>query len=141
MSRVLGIDYGSVRIGVAISDPMGLFARGIRTIPNKQGALPQIIEELLDLIKLQEVSEIVVGLPRRTDGKVSESEIAAREFGTTLQAAAGLPLTYFDERFTTVIAHQILNASAKKRNSQVKRQVVDQIAAEIILQNYLDSRR
>ena len=75
MSRVLGIDYGSVRIGVAISDPMGLFARGIRTIPNKQGALPQIIEELLDLIKLQEVSEIVVGLPGEPTARYRKAKL------------------------------------------------------------------
>lgn len=144
MSRILGIDFGLARIGLALSDPLLLFARGYLTLqnkPNKPERLLEIITEIKAIIAKENVTEIVLGLPKRTDGKVSTSEELARQFGSDLGAATKLPIHYFDERFTTVIAHQILNASSKKRDSHAKRQVVDQVAAEIILQNYLDSRR
>lgn len=141
MSRFLGIDFGLARIGLALSDPLAMFARGYKTLPNKPHLQTEIIKEIQVIIAKEDVTEIVLGLPKRTDGKESTSEVLAKEFGAELQEATNLPIHYFDERFTTVIAHQILNASAKKRDSHAKRQVVDQVAAEIILQNYLDSRR
>lgn len=141
MSRVLGIDFGLARIGLALSDPLGMFARGYKTLQNKPHLQAEIMAEIKDVIAKEDVTEIVLGLPKRTDGKASNSEALAREFGATLEAVCNLPIHFFDERFTTVIAHQILNASAKKRDSHAKRKVVDQVAAEIILQNYLDSRR
>lgn len=141
MARVLGIDYGSARVGLALSDPLGFTAGGYLTLDNKRKPQEVLLAELAAIVKEQDVNEIVVGLPKRTDGRLSESETAARNFGSALELAVGIKVHFFDERFTTVMAHRILNAGSKKRDSREKRQVVDQVAAEIILQNYLESKR
>lgn len=141
MPRVLGIDYGLARVGLALSDPLGFTARGYLTLNNKNKAEADLLTEILAVIEKEDVNEIVVGLPKRTDGQFSESESLARQFGSALEQVSGIKVNFFDERFTTVIAHQILNSSNKKRDSISKRQVIDQVAAEIILQNYLESKR
>lgn len=134
--RVMAIDYGLARIGVAISDPLRITARGIETISWNGLDSTWAFNRIVDLCKEHAITELVMGLPKRTDGKESSIEAGARLFGEDLQKTLDIPLIFQDERYTTVIASRILNeVSFKKQN---KRKVIDQVAAEIILQSYLD---
>lgn len=142
MARFCAIDYGDVRVGVAISDPLGMLARGLETIQRK-GSDERVVTRLLEIFREQEVAEIVLGLPLRTDGKSSEKADKVKAFAALLQAAlneAGLalPLHFRDERYSSVIANRILRESPSKRD---KRAVVDQVAAEIILEDFLRERQ
>lgn len=133
----MGIDYGLARIGVAVSDPLRITARGVETINWNGRDMDWAINRLCELATEYEVVEIVMGLPRRTDGKASPSEQGARDLASTLEARLGLRVLLRDERFTTVLAARVLNeVDYKKQN---KRKVIDQVAAEIILQDYLNN--
>ena len=137
--RIMGIDYGSRRIGVAISDATGTLASGLETIRwNGRDPEPPVAR-ICALAEERGVTEIVVGLPARTDGRHGPSEDHARELAERIRTKTGLPVRLRDERFTTVIATQRLRASGMKPGKQ--RDVVDQAAAEVILQEYLDRRR
>ncbi len=139
MTRLMGIDYGMARIGVAVSDPLGITARGIETVRwngvDKTWALARIAE----LTREHEISEIVLGLPKRTDNRPGEKEEQTLVFAAELKEATGLPVTLRDERLTTVMAHQFLRDGNVRREN--RRDVVDQVAAEIILQDYLEEQR
>lgn len=134
--RVLGIDYGVRRIGVAISDGLGLTAQPLDVVHNKKDkAVPAIAA----IIKEREVEKIVIGLPKHMNNDEGVKAEAARAFGDALVQATGLPVDYIDERLTTVAAQRILmetNMSGGK-----KRQVIDKLAAAIILQLWLDSQK
>lgn len=134
--RILGIDYGVVRIGVAVSDPMRILATAVETIDAKKNKREQVLERIKFLCEEYQVVKVIVGQPKRTDAKVSAMELEAGNFATELQEVTGLPIELQDERFTSVIANRILKTSTVKKKS--KRSVVDQVAAEIILQTYLD---
>ena len=139
MSRVMAIDFGMRRIGVAISDPMRIMAQGLETI-NWNGVDSDFaIDRLAEIIKEKEIGEIVLGKPSRTDGTVSESEEKAVLFGKLLEEKTGMKPVFRDERFTTVIASQFLRETGVSGKN--KKKVVDQVAAEIILQEYLDIHR
>lgn len=139
MGRVMAIDFGMRRIGVALSDPMGIMASGLETI-NWNGQDPEYaLDRLLAIVKEKEVKEIVLGKPSRTDGTMSESEEKAISFGEMLEEKVGIKPIFRDERFTTVIASQYLRQTGV--SGKDKKKVVDQVAAEIILQDFLDSRR
>lgn len=145
MKRIMAMDYGTRRIGLALSDPLGITARGLETVANSLTDPEPAVRRILDLTVQYAVSELVVGIPKRTDGRPSESETKMREFTTRLEAAAKerncvLSLVFRDERFTTKIAHQWLNQSNCK-GAKSKRDVVDQVAAEVILRDYLESVR
>ncbi|NCC47773.1 MAG: Holliday junction resolvase RuvX [Clostridia bacterium] len=137
--RWLGIDFGSRRIGVAISDPLGFLARRLETISWNGRDMDWTIARLAELVRSEQITGVVVGLPRRTDGRTGESELLARAFAQALQDATGLVPVLRDERYTTVLAGRIMRET--KVASADRKKVVDQIAAEIILQDYLDSRR
>lgn len=137
--RILGIDYGSVRVGLALSDPLGLIATGIGHIYRKNRDMESVAAEIADLCARENVSQIVLGLPGRTDGKTGEKELEVREFAGILAEKTGLTPELFDERFTTVIAHRIMRDTEVKRHK--KRDIVDQVAAEILLSDYLERRR
>lgn len=133
----MGIDYGLARIGVAVSDPLRITARGVETINWNGRDMDWAINRICELALEYQVSEIVMGLPRRTDGKSSPSEEGARALATTLEERLEKPVIFRDERFTTVLASRVLNeVDYKKKN---KRKVIDQVAAEIILQDYLNN--
>lgn len=135
--RVMGIDYGLARIGVAVSDPLRITARGVETINWNGRDMDWAINRICELALEYQVSEIVMGLPRRTDGKSSPSEEGARALAATLEERLEKPVIFRDERFTTVLASRVLNeVDYKKKN---KRKVIDQVAAEIILQDYLNN--
>ncbi len=139
MTRLLGIDYGMARIGVAVSDPLGITARGIETIRWNGRDIDWAMERLGELVREHGISAIVVGLPKRTDNKPGEAEEGAKAFAQALEAQTGLPVHLRDERLTTVMAHQFLRSGKVKKEN--RRDVVDQVAAEIILQNFLEEQR
>lgn len=137
--RYMGIDYGTVRIGVAVSDPLGVVARGLETIKVKRHDPDYALGRIIELIKEYEVGTVVVGLPRRTDNRPGPSEDNARALAEAIKAGTGVEVVLQDERFTSVIANRILRDSTVKADK--KRDVVDQVAAEVILRDYLEQVR
>ena len=139
MSRVMAIDFGMRRIGVAVSDPLRIMASGLETINWNGIDSDYAIDRLAEIVEEMEISEIVLGRPSRTDGTVSESEEKAVLFGQLLEEKVGIKPVFRDERYTTVIASQFLRSTGVSGKN--KKKVVDQVAAEIILQEYLDISR
>ena len=135
----MGIDFGYARIGTALSDPLHMLASGLETLNWNGKDLTWVLERLTGLIKQHNVQELVVGTPKRTDGRTGgSSELGAEEFAETLHELTGLPVHRIDERYTTVIAGRNLRESGSKKR---RRDVIDQVAAEVILQDYLDRKR
>ena len=135
----MAIDFGMRRIGVAVSDPLRIMAQGLETINWNGVDYEYALDRLSQIVKEKEISEIVMGKPSRTDGTISESEEKANLFGQLLEEKVGIRPVYRDERFTTVIASQFLRQTGVSGKN--KKKVVDQVAAEIILQEYLDISR
>lgn len=136
MTRKMGIDYGSVRIGIAISDPLGITARGIETIRWNGIDMDWAIARIAALCAAHGVETVIVGLPRRTDGKESPSESNAKILAKRVEETAHVDVILKDERYTTVLANRIMQETGMRQSK--KRAVVDQIAAEIILQDHLN---
>lgn len=139
MKRYLGIDYGTVRVGLALSDPLCIIATGYKTLSHRGKDLEQLALEIRDIVVEQAVTDIVLGLPKRTDGQIGEKEITVREFSKILQNLLGLPVEFIDERYTTVLAHQYMNTVGVKKHK--KRDIVDQVAAEILLHDFLNRQQ
>ncbi len=139
MGRVMAIDFGTRRVGVALSDVLRLTAHGFETISWNGEDSRFVLDRLAGIVLEKEVTEIVIGQPKRTDGAESESQRKAQTFGQELFARTGITPHYQDERFTTVLASRYLFESGV--SSRDKKKVVDQVAAEIILREYLESRR
>ncbi len=137
--RLLGIDYGDARIGTAISDPLGITARGLETINWNGRDNTWAVDRLVAIITDFKITTVVMGLPRRTDGKASESAAKAQALAEELIERTGCPVVYRDERYTTVLASRVLRETGVR--GARRKAVVDQVAAEIILQEYLESRR
>lgn len=133
--RILAIDYGTARVGIALSDPTQQIASGLETI-QRQGSDDVVIQRILQLIQQWDVQKIILGMPLRTDGKPGEKEMAVKAFSKTLQQACGLRPIFQNEAYTTVKAHELLSEVGYKRKD--RRPIIDQIAAEYILQDYLD---
>ncbi len=131
--RIMGIDYGDARTGVAISDLLCTIAGSATVVPsrNREKALADIVR----LAKENQVGEIVVGLPRNMDGSEGPRSALCREFAEQLKAAAGLPVAMWDERRTTVEAHNIL--SQHNYHGKKRKETVDAVAATLILEGYL----
>ena len=137
MKKILGVDLGTVRTGLAVSDFSGLLASPVATLTQRD--LDRLSEQVAQTAREQEAGEIVVGHPRNMDGTRGESARRAEEFAEKLRTLTGLPVSLWDERMTTVSAIGILNQTntrGKKRKA-----VVDTVAATIILQDYLDYLR
>ena len=130
--RILGIDLGQARIGVAVSDELGLLAHPVETIPANKNAAQRIAE----LVREKNAERVVVGLPRHMNGSVGESGIDALAFAKKLQAVLPCEVVTWDERLTTTAANRALRDSG--RRTRDSRHVVDQVAAQMILQGYLD---
>jgi putative Holliday junction resolvase len=131
--RMLGIDLGRARIGVAVSDELGMLAHPVETIPANANAERRIAE----LVREKNAERVIVGLPRHMNGSVGTGATEALAFAKKLQAMLPCEVVTWDERLTTTAANRALRESGRKtRNS---RGVVDQVAAQIILQSYLDS--
>ncbi len=134
--RILALDFGTRRIGLAVSDPLGITAQGLPTLLRKNKRTD--LATLRDVIERNEIHEIVVGLPLRLSGAESASTEKAREFATMLEKEFALPVHMWDERFTSVEANRVLRESEmsiKKRG-----EAVDRLSAVLILQAFLERR-
>jgi putative Holliday junction resolvase len=135
--RVIGLDYGTKTVGVALSDETGLIAQPFETITRKHAAkLRKTYARIEELISEYDVSTIVLGLPKNMNNTEGERADDTRSFMADLERRTGLPVILVDERLTTVEAERILDAGGVRRSSQ--KEYVDNMAAAIILQNYLD---
>lgn len=135
--RIMAIDYGDARTGVAISDPTGLLA-GFTTVI--QGHRPErVAEELAQLVRAHGVEQLVLGFPRNMDGTEGPRAERCRAFAEQVEAAAGLRPVLWDERRTTIEAHGILHATGKRMKQHKK--TVDAVAASLILEGYLSFLR
>ena len=136
--RILGLDYGSKTVGVAVSDPLGLTAQKVETIWRKQeNKLRQTLARIEELIAEYEVEKIVLGFPKNMNNTVGERAEKALEFGEMLKKRTGLEVIMWDERLTTVEADRTLIEAGVCREN--RKQYLDGIAAVFILQGYLDS--
>ncbi|AIQ63153.1 putative Holliday junction resolvase [compost metagenome] len=134
--RKLGLDFGDRRIGAAVSDAFGWTAQGLKTIERRRDGSE--IDEIRRLIEENEVSEIVVGLPKNMNGTVGQRGEICIEFANQLRETLNMPVHLWDERLTTVSAERVLiegDVSRKKRKG-----IVDKMAAVLILQNFLDAK-
>lgn len=135
--KIMGLDYGSATVGVAISDALLLTAQGVEVIRRKQeNKLRQTLARIEELITQHEVEKIVLGYPKHLNNTIGERAVKSEEFAERLRQRTGLEVILWDERLTTVAAHQILDES--NMNFREKAQVVDKLAAVLILQGYLD---
>ena len=136
--RIMGLDYGSKTVGVAISDPLGITAQGIETICRKdENKLRKTCARIEALIEEYGVERIVLGLPKHMNNDIGDRAEHSIEFGKMLSRRTGLEVVMWDERLTTVEAERTLIESGVRREH--RKQFVDQIAAVFILQGYLDS--
>lgn len=137
-TRFLGMDYGSVRIGLSVSDPLKIIAQGFKTIPNNDSSLDEIISILAE----QNIEKIIIGNPLNLKGEVSTKAEEVNAFVKKLQERTSLEVILLDERFTSVMAQRsIISMGTKKKQRQNNKGKVDEIAAAILLQGYLDSRK
>jgi putative Holliday junction resolvase len=139
MTRILGLDVGTKTIGVAVSDALGWTAQGVETIRRRQNHPEDDFERIKELIQQYEISKIVVGLPKNMNGSIGPSGEACQTFAKELESITGLSVILWDERLTTMAAERTLisaDVSRKKR-----KQVIDKLAASIILQGYMDSQK
>lgn len=137
MSRIVAIDYGRKRTGIAVSDTMQIIANGLTTV-----ASHELLEFLANYVKQEPVERFVIGLPKQMNNEASESMKYIEPFVRLLKKRLPeIPVEYVDERFTSVLAHRtMLEAGLKKKDRQNKA-LVDEISATIILQTYLESNR
>lgn len=137
MSRIIAIDYGRKRTGIAVTDPAQIIANGLTTV-----ATSELLPFLTDYLKREAVERIVVGLPVQTDGTASENQQRVRAFVRRFsQAHPDVPVDYCDERFTSVLAHRAMIDGGLRRSERQNKALVDEISATIILQSYMEARR
>lgn len=136
--RIMGLDYGSKTVGVAVCDPLGFTAQAVETIVRKEeNKLRQTCRRLEELVREYEITSIVLGYPKNMDDSVGERAKKTEEFKAMLEKRTGLRVVLWDERLTTVEADEILRESGVPASERKK--VIDKVAAGIILQNYLDA--
>jgi len=135
--RMLGVDYGDARTGLAVSDTLGMFAGGIGCI--KSGWDEAVADGVAEKAKEYDVSIIVIGNPVNMNGTYGPRCEKIAAFADLVRTKTTIPVTLFDERLTTVSAHQYLNETNIK--SKKRKQVIDSLSAEIILQNYMDAEK
>lgn len=137
MSRILAIDYGRKRTGIAVSDPLQIIANGLTTVPTHQ-----LMDFLLNYMKQEQVECIIVGHPKQLNNEDSENMKNIIPFINRLKKTLpDIPVQLVDERFTSVLAHQTMLAGGLKKKDRRNKALVDEISATIILQSYLESRR
>lgn len=134
MERIIGIDYGSARVGVAMSDPLGIFASPLETVPSAK-----IIDYLQKITAENTVVRFVLGWPLNMNGELSQAAADIKVFEDRLHKAfPQIPVELEDERFTSVLAHRAMIDGGMKKSKRRKKESVDRISAAIILQSYLD---
>jgi putative pre-16S rRNA nuclease len=134
MNRILGLDFGRARIGVAISDELQMLAHPLETIPANEEPVSRVAE----IVREKQVDHVVAGIPRQMNGQIGTAATEVLEFVEELRAILPCPVVTWDERLTTVAAHRALRDAGKK--TRHTRRYVDQVAAQMILQTYLDRR-
>lgn len=136
--RILGLDYGSKTVGVAVNDPLGLTAQKVETIWRKQeNKLRKTLARIEELVAEYGVEQIVVGLPKNMNNTLGERAEKSLEFKETLERRTGLPVIMWDERLTTMEANRVLMEGGVRRED--RKEHLDSLAAVLILQGYLDS--
>jgi len=137
MGRILSIDYGRKRTGLAVTDSLKLIAGGLATVPSHE-----LLKFIEDYTRKETVERIVVGFPKQMNNQPSESMKYIEPFVRQLQKKLPeIPVEYFDERFTSVLAHQAMLEGGLKKKDRQNKALVDEISAVIILQSYLESKR
>jgi putative Holliday junction resolvase len=137
MSRILAIDYGRKRSGLAVTDTLQLIPGGLATVPSHQ-----LLKFLEDYFGREPVERIVVGLPKQMNNQPSESMKYIEPFVRSIKKKwPEMPVDYYDERFTSVLAHQAMLEGGLKKKDRQNKALVDEISAVIILQSYLESKR
>ncbi len=140
MSRILGLDYGSKTVGVAVSDPLGITAQSVETIRRKEeNKLRRTLARIEELASEYEVTKIVLGFPKNMNNTIGERAEKTLAFRDLLMKRTGLPVMMWDERLTTVEANRTLMESGVRREN--RKEYIDKIAAVFILQGYLDANR
>ena len=134
MNRILGLDFGRARVGVAISDELQMLAHPLETIPANEEPASRVAE----IVHEKQVDHVVAGIPRQMNGQIGTAATEVLEFVEKLRAILPCPVVTWDERLTTVAAHRALRDAGKKTRDT--RSYVDQVAAQMILQTYLDRR-
>ncbi|MDE5786928.1 MAG: Holliday junction resolvase RuvX [Bacteroidaceae bacterium] len=137
MSRVLAIDYGVRRTGIAVTDPLQLIANGLTTVETRQ-----LLDFLKDYVAREPVELFLVGKPMQTNGRESENLANVRKFVEKLQQALPhIPVEWWDERYTSVLAHQTMLYGGVKKMARRNKALVDEISATIILQGWMERRK
>lgn len=135
--RILSVDYGRKRTGLAVTDPLQLIAGGLATV-----ATSELFDYLKNYIAKEPVERIVIGEPRQPNGTPSENMSRVEQFvNRWRKAVPDVPIEYYDERFTSVLAHQAMLQGGLRKKTRQDKALVDEISATIILQDYMESRR
>ena len=137
MARILSIDYGKKRTGLAVTDPLQLIAGGLATVSTSE-----LFDWLKDYIAREGVERIVIGEPRQPNGQPSENLARVQQFvNRWRRAVPDIPIEYYDERFTSVLAHQATLDGGLRKKARQDKALVDEISATIILEDYMRSRK
>lgn len=136
MGRILAIDYGRKRSGVAVTDPLKIIANGLTTVRTCD-----LMDFLNDYMQKEQVERIIVGLPKQMSGELSENMKYIEPFVRNLRKQVTVPVEMFDERFTSVLAHKAMLDGGLKKKDRQNKALVDEISATIILQSYMESNR
>ena len=136
MARILSIDYGKKRTGLAVTDPLKLIAGGLATVSTSE-----LFNYLQDYIKKEQVEKVIIGKPLQTNGEPSENLNRVQQFvNRWKKAIPQIPIEYYDERFTSVLAHRAILYSGIGKKARQNKALVDEISATILLQDYMESR-
>ena len=137
MARILSIDYGKKRTGIAVTDPLQIIAGGLATVSTSE-----LFDYLQAYIAREQVEMIVIGEPRQPNGEPSENLARVQQFvNRWRKAVPQVPIQFYDERFTSVLAHQAMRDGGLKKNARQNKALVDEISATIILEDYLRSKK
>ena len=137
MARILSIDYGRKRTGLAVTDPLQIIAGGLATVSTSE-----LFEWLKGYVAREQVERIIIGEPRQPNGQPSENLLRVQQFVSQWRKSVpDIPIEYYDERYTSVLAHQAMLIGGLKKKARQDKALVDEISATIILEDYLRSRK
>ncbi len=134
--RILALDFGEKNIGVALSDPLGITARGLLTL--KRESIKKDLLAIYELVEHHQAEQVVMGIPLNMDGSRGPAAFKVEEFARRLKGRLKVPVAFWDERLSTIAAQRVLLEGDVSRRG--RREVIDKMAAVVILQNYLDSK-
>lgn len=136
MGRIVAIDYGTKRTGIAVTDPLKIISTGLTTVPSWT-----LLDFLHQYFEKESVERLVVGMPKQMNNEYSENMVHVENFVKKFKAKfPSVPVEFYDERFTSVIAHRSMLESGMKKKNRQNKAIVDEISATIILQDYMESR-